>query len=312
MAEASATHAGWLQRAALMVIVCVVPGCVSTPVPPGAPADTARLIDTRAGRLAVDDINRHDVPRPVLILWPGIFNDRFIYRDVTDRLAAKYRLVLIDGPGHGASDPAREDFTVAQGADAIVDIMNHLQIDQAYVGGTSWGGLTGVQFGVRHRARASGLILLNTPFDAAPPPGLGVRLSRWMARYAGPLQLFANGVANAGLTAEFQQNNVATVNEYKRRIAANNGAARDPVIAHVLLSRASALPHLPTIAVPALVLAGENDTLPSATLRAAAQSMPRATFVEVANSKHISVLERPNEVAAAIEAFVDGLEQPRK
>jgi pimeloyl-ACP methyl ester carboxylesterase len=62
---------------------------------------------------------------------------------------------------------------------------------------------------------------------------------------------------------------------------------------------------LPKIACPTLVLAGQNDAItPPSNMRAMANAIPGAKFVEISSAGHMSPLENPAEVNAAITSFL--------
>ena len=110
---------------------------------------------------------------PVLLLH-GILLDAAVNRDVALPLAeAGFRVVLLDLLGHGRSDRAeaaelRNDFFAEQ----VVACLNHLQIDQAVVGGISLGAIVALQVAVAAPKRVRALLLEmpvmeeSTPFAA--------------------------------------------------------------------------------------------------------------------------------------------------
>ena len=62
---------------------------------------------------------------------------------------------------------------------------------------------------------------------------------------------------------------------------------------------------LPNIDVPTLVICGEHDVIsPPDEMRSIADKLPNATFVESAGSGHMSPLEAPAAVNAAIRDFL--------
>ena len=68
-----------------------------------------RVISTKIARLAVYDTGapgRANASSEVLVLWPSVLADHRIYNAQAAALRGRYRLILIDGPGHGASGPS--------------------------------------------------------------------------------------------------------------------------------------------------------------------------------------------------------------
>jgi pimeloyl-ACP methyl ester carboxylesterase len=65
---------------------------------------------------------------------------------------------------------------------------------------------------------------------------------------------------------------------------------------------------LPDIAVPTLILVGEDDAItPAAGARRMAMAIPNATFQEIAGAGHLSNLERPDVFSHALAEFLGRL-----
>ena len=110
---------------------------------------------------------------PVLLMH-GILLDAAVNRDLALPMAgAGFRVILLDLLGHGRSDRAeaselRNDFFAEQ----VIACLNHLQIDQAVVGGISLGAIVALQVAVTAPRRVRALFLEmpvmeeSTPFAA--------------------------------------------------------------------------------------------------------------------------------------------------
>jgi pimeloyl-ACP methyl ester carboxylesterase len=74
---------------------------------------------------------------------------------------------------------------------------------------------------------------------------------------------------------------------------------------NALLQRPDAAPLLPMISCPALVLCGQEDAWsPLSTHRVMAQLIPHSTLVSVPRCGHMSTMERPVEVSAALAEWL--------
>jgi pimeloyl-ACP methyl ester carboxylesterase len=91
--------------------------------------------------------------------------------------------------------------------------------------------------------------------------------------------------------------------------SARFGAVHVPSVLNVLAAvdgRADLRPSLGRISVRALVLVGAEDrALPPARSRALAAALPSARLVEVPGAGHLSALEAPDAVGAAVGRFLD-------
>jgi 3-oxoadipate enol-lactonase len=291
--------------AAAGLAVVAAQGCAANPpaAVAGGPEEVnikTQLVQTRLGKLAVHTVGQAG---PHVVLWPAVFTDSSIYRAQVAALRGRYRLVLIDGPGFGGSDAPTQPFTMEGCADAAAEVLQQLDVQRAAWVGTSWGGIVGVHFALRHPLQVDRLVLMNTPFDvAADGPGFRDRMVVWGARWIGTTDLYANGVARSFFPAAWRSSHpeelAAFVAAFKRRDPAGMAVSGRSV----LLERASVLPLLPQIKAPTLVVVGGADGMYAAsTLKAAAERIAGARFVEIAASGHISAMDSPDRVNALLE-----------
>lgn len=102
-------------------------------------------------------------PAVVLIHGWG-FGNRSHLVPQFEHLDAGRRVILLDLPGQGGSDPAPPGFGFADCAAAIAGVLNRTGIEKAVVCGHSFGGLLAVEIAAAYPSRIAGAILL----DPAP------------------------------------------------------------------------------------------------------------------------------------------------
>ena len=96
--------------------------------------------------------------------------------------------------------------------------------------------------------------------------------------------------------------------EAVRRMIFSNDPRGIAAASRGMANRGDATPLLPEIACPALLIAGQHDQIvPVAEMRAMAEAMPHARLVEIRGAGHLSPLENPAEVNAAILSFLGEL-----
>src|SRR4051794_24700426 len=119
-------------------------------------------------KLVFDDYNSGG-KRPVLLL-PGLLFSRRMHRPLAEELSSRgHRVLALDLLGHGDSDrpPEMPNYSMTQfGAQAIA-LLDHLEIDQALIGGTSLGANTTLEAACLAPDRAKGLLIEMPVLDNA-------------------------------------------------------------------------------------------------------------------------------------------------
>ncbi len=266
-------------------------------------ATLARMIPTVLGPLGVTE--RGTGPRTI-VLWPSIFTDHRIHLPLVHRLGPRHRLLLIDGPAHGQSPGPGGEFSLADCAAAMADVLDAYGLDRAIVGGTSWGGLTGAEFALAAPDRAEALLLLNTPFHLGDPrPSLTARLIATGARWGLGTRTFRDGVARSFFTPEALAGDPTYARAFHDMLRTAVPGPFAAAIRSVLLRSTPLASRADRIRVRTLVIAGEHDPMyPAEAQRAAAARIRGARFALVPG-RHISAVDSPDAVARTIADFLD-------
>jgi len=269
-----------------------------------------RSIPTNLGRLAVYDTgipSRTDASSEVLVLWPSLLADHRIYNAQVAALRERYRLILIDGPGHGASGASTGSFSMAHCADAVVQVLEVLEIAQPIVCiGTSWGGLVAGEFALSYPHRTRAVIMLNTPVFKSRARWRDSFVS-WGARWLKCTNVYAQGVAETYFMPETRKRETVFMDEFRKHIRRAGGTAIAQAVRSVLLERDDLASRLQSIAAPTLFVAGTHDPMyPVDDLRGAAAQLARGRFVELPTA-HLSVVDAPTETTRAIVSFLEEL-----
>src|SRR5690606_33722450 len=121
---------------------------------------------TSPGDLAGDDTGDRDALP--LVLLHGWCCDRTALAPQRTAFAARYRVISLDLPGHGASPGGARDYGIAAQADAVAALCARLALAPAIVVGHSMGGAVGLELAVRYPAQVAALAALDTAI--LPPP----------------------------------------------------------------------------------------------------------------------------------------------
>lgn len=253
------------------------------------------LINTEAGRLAVYQTGTGN---RTLVFWPSLFTDHTLYRQQATALKTEFRMIYIDGCGHGGSGPQTPGATLDTHARAAMQVLEQLHIERAAFVGTSWGGLVGSHLARQQPQRLTALVALNTPYETRPGgPSFGDRMIILGARLMGSNGLFAAGVAKSFFAPVSHKRYADRIAEFKARLATFAQKDIADAARTVMVERKNALPWLGEISVPTIIVAGREDTnARTADLKRAAALIPAARFVEAPDSAHMSAIESPELV----------------
>jgi pimeloyl-ACP methyl ester carboxylesterase len=113
--------------------------------------------------------------QPVLLLVHGMAGSSDTWQDVMRQMGPGVTVIAPDLLGHGASDkPPPHDYSLGAQATGLRDLMVALGVEQATVGGHSFGGGVAMQFVYQHPERCERLVLVSSG-------GLGPEVS-WLLR----------------------------------------------------------------------------------------------------------------------------------
>jgi 3-oxoadipate enol-lactonase len=234
-----------------------------------------------------------------LLLLNGVMMTMQSWALQVPRLSARFRCVLHDFRGQLRSAKPG-GYTLAQHVDDLRALLDFLGIERADVAGTSYGGEIGMLFALAHPERVRRLIVIACV--AAADDALRKTVGRWIdvARHD-PQHLYDATVhdnfSEAFLTPQF----IELGQERLRSYTPEWFEAFAQLCETALTLRVD----LQQIAVPTLVVCGENDALkPVVHSRAIAAAVPNAELVIVPGAGHAVVIEKPDEVCAEIESFL--------
>jgi pimeloyl-ACP methyl ester carboxylesterase len=134
----------------------------------------------------------------VLVLTHGLLMDARMYTHLAPAIADRgYRVITVDMLGHGASDQPCEmtAYSMPQFGADVIALLDHLELPQAVVGGTSLGANVALEAAVLAPARIRGLVLempvLENALPAAAaafvPLALALRVSQRTMRFVASL-----------------------------------------------------------------------------------------------------------------------------
>ena len=244
---------------------------------------------------------------PPMVFWPSLLVDSSMWRDQYQHYAPTHRVVLIDPPGAGRSEPLRRTFELAECGDCLVAVLDALGIDRCLLVGTSWGALLGSVFAALYPERLHGAVLINgsaTPPSASEVAQMTQLVTALEGMTAMPDWLVgATQSAFAGPTAEAGKPEFM---DYLRCVLREDPKSVAFAMRSVVIESKDRHALLRTIKdVPVLVLAGEEDRrFPVGEAQKMVDAIPGSVFVVIPQTGHLAARETPDAVNKAIDAFI--------
>lgn len=275
---------------------------------PGLPASDFEALEscdipTVLGRLRV----RAAGQGPALLFWSSLLMSGRMWGAQAAHFRDRYRVVLVDPPGHGDSEPLARDFTFEECARCVVQVLDALGIERTHYVGNSWGGMIGGTFAARHPERLLSSVLMNC---TASPVGVKQKIEytiltralRLIGGIRGPMARLALNAFVGPTTRRERPEVIATIRTALARIDADSVYW---AIRSVVPQRPDQRALMRQIKTPVLVIAGEEDrTFPVAETKAMADAIPGAQFIVMRRTAHLAGLENPAEVNRMIEEFL--------
>ena len=120
-----------------------------------------------------------DASRPTVLLLHGTPNSSRMFGDVVPALAKVAHVLAPDLPGHGESD-ALPDVTFSRIAQAVSELLDHLEIGPRFIYLHDWGAPVGLEIAMQAPDRVLGLIIQNANAHRAGwGPGWAATRAYW-------------------------------------------------------------------------------------------------------------------------------------
>ncbi len=225
------------------------------------------------------------------MLIHGAGSSSVVWIDVVKRLAGRRRVIAIDLPGHGQSDPWH-GISLDLYRDAVGTICAALGVKSAVLAGHSMGGAIALQCALAWPERIAGLVLICS--------GARVRVAKAI------LDALAHPQAESAVMAEMSYS-PSTPREIVERWAGISLSAPAEILRADLaaLDGFDVRENLKKIQIPALAIGGSDDLLlpPKLTLEAAA-GMGNARATIVPHAGHMVFQEQPDAFHAVLDPFL--------
>lgn len=241
-------------------------------------------------------------------LAPSPIGSRQGPRATDGAVAASYRVLIPDLPGHGRSPRTQGDFSLAQLAD---DVRRRLTAPAIWVG-WSLGALVALIAARDFPEAVSGLVLMGaTPRFAQAPDWQSAMAPDVLSRFGQDLETDYHGTLTRFLSLQMGAGEAGRA--AARRLRALLTARGEPALAALrtglqLLAKTDLRADLPAVTAPALVLHGTHDRLaPPAAAAFLAQHLPAARLALIPAAGHAPFLSHPDESWDVLKEFLRDL-----
>ena len=279
---------------------------------------SGRFVEVDGGRLHILELGPPDAP-PVVLLHGASGNLGDLRLALGERLAARYRVIIVDRPGHGWSDRPNgaADASPGQQAALINQALARMGVTRPIVLGQSWSGALATAYALAFPDETAGLVLV-CPVTHPWPGGISW-LNRLVATpFIGPLvahtmivpagyfllppgvtEVFAPQIAPDG----YIESTAAWMILRPSEFIAN---AQDIAILKDFVTAQA--PRYGEIKTPVAIIAGDADETVYTDIhsRAIAAQLPHATLIVLSGVGHMVqyaatdlVVQAVDEVAAA-------------
>ena len=251
-------------------------------------------------------LNVYDEGDGEVILFVHAFPlDHTIWQPQLEAFSDSHRVIAPDLRGFGLSEATSGTVGMDRFADDLAALLDALwATERVTLCGLSMGGYIAWQFWKLHPHRLRRLILCDTkalPDNEETKKTRADVADRILKEGPGFL---ATDVTPRLVSKETQQNRpevVASLQDVIQRSQPEGVAAA----LRGMAARPDATDWLPMIEVPTLLISGTDDLIsPPREMNAIAEKMPNAKFVEIPNAGHMTTVENPEAVNAAIRQFL--------
>lgn len=258
---------------------------------------------------------------PPIVLAHGLASNSRIWDDVAGLLAERHHVVALDQRGHGLSDRPTDGYTFDKVVGDLLGLVDALNLERPVLVGHSWGGNVVLAFGAAHPDRLRGLVLVDGGFielaaqpgrdwdrvkvEMAPPDLTHLTFPELMDRVrSGDAARYWSPTVEATMRTSFEDGPDGRIRPRLRR--------EDHLEILRALWELRPTELFPKITVPTLIVparrpnptgrAAEMAPIRATLVARAEASIPNARLLWMEDTVHDIPLQRPADLAAAIES----------
>ncbi|HEY1237426.1 MAG TPA: 3-oxoadipate enol-lactonase [Solirubrobacterales bacterium] len=238
---------------------------------------------------------------PVIVFSNSLGTTGRMWDAQADALSDRLRVLRVDTRGHGGSPATPGPYTVEELAGDVLALLDRLELEQVSFCGLSIGGMTGMWLGVNAPERIDRLVICCTAMQLPPP-------EMWIERAALVRTEGMGSVVDATMerwfTPDFPQRSPVVVEGIREAFLQTDPEGYAGCCE--ALAEFDMTGELGAISAPALVIAGEGDSVGTPERMAAiASEITDSRLVVLPDARHLAAVERADEVTRELERLLE-------
>jgi 3-oxoadipate enol-lactonase len=235
---------------------------------------------------------------PAIVFAHGRGGNHFSWFQQLAAFQREYRCIVFDHRGWGLTSDVPGGPGTAAFVDDLAALLDHLEIDRAFLVSQSMGGITNLGFALRHPERVAGLVLGDTTGGIGDPSVVD------LLKDVHPPEDSLRRALSAGFIRE-HSNRVVLF----RQIGALNPAMPISVVSGLFRNPTGPqAANLAAFDVPTLLVVGEEDLIfPVHVMQAAQQLIPNSRLEIVPGAAHSTHFEQPAAFNGLVREFFAGI-----
>jgi pimeloyl-ACP methyl ester carboxylesterase len=236
-----------------------------------------------------------------LFLLHGLGSRGSDWQPQIDGLADEFRLITLDFPGHGDSDPLTAPVRIADLAAGALALLDHLGIARAHIAGLSLGGMVAFQILAASAERLHSLTIINS--------GPGLASGRWQLHLLVALRTLLIRTFGLPTLAKKIAPKLfprADQQPLREKFLQSATAADKNSYVHTLraIGAFDVREKIVGSPVPALILSADGDYTPVSFKQEYTALMGNARLKIIENSGHASPMDQPAQCNQMIREFL--------
>lgn len=239
--------------------------------------------------------------QPVIFIH-GFPFDHTLWDDVIEQLKDDYYCISYDIRGFGSSEVGHGQYTMESYVDDLETVISQLGLSRVILCGFSMGGYIALRANERLQ-NFKALILANTTTTGDNDEAKLKRAKAIDNIEQEGVEPFLDNFFTAAFTQDYRQKHQDKIALLKEKILAFNPLGIKGALL-AMISRTNTTQSLEQ-APPTLLIGARHDTIiPPKIMKDLASKIKNSHYVELQDSGHVSMLEKPQEFVKALKSFL--------